>query len=203
MDPVELKSGDYTGTYKLIGGDEVSLDLVNTIAWPDTEKEHDWLDSTDNFLSWAVASGVINTGQEKDLANQPGTKLEKELVRVHEIRSGLADVLRPLAHDEQPASSALNTLNDFMREAVQYRYLSPDYQWKWDIPETLPQVLNSVIWNAVHVLTDLDHTRIGHCPSCDWIFYDTTRNRSRKWCDMEDCGSRDKALRYYHRTKKS
>jgi hypothetical protein len=58
-----------------------------------------------------------------------------------------------------------------------------------------------VVWNAGRVLTEIDHRRLGLCPSCDWLFHDTTRNRSRRWCDMGDCGSRDKSLRYYHRRK--
>jgi predicted RNA-binding Zn ribbon-like protein len=32
--------------------------------------------------------------------------------------------------------------------------------------------------------------------SCQWAFYDTTRNRSRTWCSMEECGNREKTRRY-------
>lgn len=31
---------------------------------------------------------------------------------------------------------------------------------------------------------------------CRWAFYDTTRNRSRTWCSMEECGNREKTRRY-------
>ncbi|HKK87809.1 MAG TPA: CGNR zinc finger domain-containing protein, partial [Saprospiraceae bacterium] len=109
--------------------------------------------------------------------------------------------LRPLSLGEQPESPAFEVLNELIHIAMRHRYLTNEFQWVWDDPQTLYEILYPVIWNAAHVLTNLDHTRIGHCPSCKWVFYDTTRNRSRKWCDMEDCGSRHKALRYYHRTK--
>lgn len=36
---------------------------------------------------------------------------------------------------------------------------------------------------------------------CRWAFYDTTRNRSRTWCSMEECGNREKTRRY--RSRKS
>lgn len=36
---------------------------------------------------------------------------------------------------------------------------------------------------------------------CQWAFYDTTRNRSRTWCSMEECGNREKTRRY--RARKS
>lgn len=31
---------------------------------------------------------------------------------------------------------------------------------------------------------------------CQWAFYDTTRNRSRTWCSMEECGNKEKTRRY-------
>jgi predicted RNA-binding Zn ribbon-like protein len=35
--------------------------------------------------------------------------------------------------------------------------------------------------------------------SCQWAFYDTSRNRSRTWCSMEECGNREKTRRYRSR----
>lgn len=31
---------------------------------------------------------------------------------------------------------------------------------------------------------------------CQWAFFDATRNRSRTWCSMEECGNRQKTRRY-------
>lgn len=36
---------------------------------------------------------------------------------------------------------------------------------------------------------------------CQWAFFDATRNRSRTWCSMEECGNREKTRRY--RSRKS
>ena len=36
---------------------------------------------------------------------------------------------------------------------------------------------------------------------CRWAFYDTTRNRSRTWCSMEECGNREKTRRYRSRQR--
>jgi predicted RNA-binding Zn ribbon-like protein len=45
--------------------------------------------------------------------------------------------------------------------------------------------------------------RLKACASdeCRWAFYDASRNRSRTWCSMEECGNREKTRRY--RTRKS
>jgi predicted RNA-binding Zn ribbon-like protein len=34
---------------------------------------------------------------------------------------------------------------------------------------------------------------------CRWAFYDQSRNRSGKWCDMAECGNRHKVRRYRSR----
>jgi predicted RNA-binding Zn ribbon-like protein len=45
--------------------------------------------------------------------------------------------------------------------------------------------------------------RLKACPdeTCQWAFYDATRNRSRTWCSMEECGNREKTRRYRTRNK--
>ena len=37
--------------------------------------------------------------------------------------------------------------------------------------------------------------------NCVRYFYDTTKNRRRRWCSMDGCGSRAKAAAYYRRRK--
>jgi predicted RNA-binding Zn ribbon-like protein len=34
------------------------------------------------------------------------------------------------------------------------------------------------------------------CSECDWAFYDGSRNRSSRWCEMATCGSRAKMRAY-------
>jgi predicted RNA-binding Zn ribbon-like protein len=36
---------------------------------------------------------------------------------------------------------------------------------------------------------------------CGWLFLDTTRNHSRRWCSSRDCGNRDRARRHYTRSR--
>jgi predicted RNA-binding Zn ribbon-like protein len=201
MNPILLKPGDYTGTYKLIGG-AISLDFVNTISWPKMDREHDWLDRPSNFIIWAQAAKIINQQKANQFNSQSQPMLKKELEKVHQVRNDLTNVLNPLAFGKQPSPAAVEKLNEMIHQICSARYIDKiNYKWTWTKPESLTDILTPVIWNAAHVLTDVDHTRIGYCSSCEWLFYDTTRNRSRRWCDMEDCGSRNKSLKYYHRKK--
>lgn len=48
-------------------------------------------------------------------------------------------------------------------------------------------------------------TRLKACaaPDCRWAFVDTSRNRSRRWCDMADCGNRAKNRDWRERRRES
>jgi predicted RNA-binding Zn ribbon-like protein len=201
MDPIALDPGNYSGTYKLVG-EEISFDFINTISWPDTEWEHDWLDSADNFIFWAVAAGIINKSKAKSLSTKPKTKLNREMEYVRKARGELSNILTPLAFNKKVSEDSIRKLNSLIHKINVRRSIDfTTNKWVWDVPQSLSEILAPIIWNAGHVLTETDYSRIGHCPSCNWIFYDNTKNKSRKWCDMNDCGSRDKSLRYYHRQR--
>ncbi|MFN8218256.1 MAG: CGNR zinc finger domain-containing protein [Solirubrobacterales bacterium] len=45
--------------------------------------------------------------------------------------------------------------------------------------------------------------RLKACPAgdCEWAFFDTSRNHSRTWCSMEECGNRAKTRRYRSRRR--
>ena len=45
--------------------------------------------------------------------------------------------------------------------------------------------------------------RLKVCPAdtCQWGFYDTSRNRSAVWCDMRVCGNRAKVREFRERTR--
>lgn len=202
MKALSLDPGSYDGTYKLIG-EEISLDFINTISWPDTEWEHDWLHNADNFIKWAVAADVISKQNSKKLSEQSNAALNNQMKDVYLVRKEVAKILTAFAFEDKPDAVVVKKADDLYHRIVKHRHINAkNYEWIWDEPATLSDLLNPVIWNAVYIITELDHSRLKYCGSCKWLFYDKTKNKSRKWCDMEDCGSRDKALRYYHRQKK-
>jgi predicted RNA-binding Zn ribbon-like protein len=49
------------------------------------------------------------------------------------------------------------------------------------------------------VSAQLDRIRVCADPQCGWLFLDSSRNRSRRWCSMDTCGNRAKARRFYKR----
>jgi predicted RNA-binding Zn ribbon-like protein len=78
------------------------------------------------------------------------------------------------------------------------------FAWDWaGAEDALDQMLWPVVHDAADLLTSEELDRVGQCADdrCGWLFLDTSRNRSRRWCSMEDCGNRAKVRRHYERKR--
>ena len=76
------------------------------------------------------------------------------------------------------------------------------FAWRWKRDDGLDRILWPVAWSAAELLTEGPLARVREYPgddNCGWLFLDTSRNGSRRWCDMSTCGNRAKARRYYRR----
>ncbi len=59
------------------------------------------------------------------------------------------------------------------------------------------------VLHRADVLGNLDRIKVCADPGCRWAFYDSSKNRSRVWCDMGTCGARSKVRAYRSRLKSS
>jgi predicted RNA-binding Zn ribbon-like protein len=77
-------------------------------------------------------------------------------------------------------------------------------RWRWPSVEPIPEtVLGPIALSAIGLLRESDPKRIKQCPGehCGWVFFDMTKNGSRRWCEMKVCGNRAKAKAHYQRHK--
>ena len=192
MIPLDLDPAGYGGTYKLVGG-RLALDLINTISWPGTEREHDWLSSPANLDRWLDGN---------DLPYGPAASdLDLDLTRT--IRRDLDLVIRPLAEGQRPSLEVVEQLNLHLATAAPRRVIDPDgLGWIWTTSATAVDRLAPAIVDAANIVTEPRHGRLRTCDGCQWLFQDDSRNGQRRWCDMADCGSRAKSRDYYHRHKR-
>ena len=75
--------------------------------------------------------------------------------------------------------------------------------WQYADSDALERPLWPIALNAVELATSSGVSRVKECASdnCNWLFLDVSKNRSRRWCDMKDCGNRAKARRHRARSK--
>jgi predicted RNA-binding Zn ribbon-like protein len=48
---------------------------------------------------------------------------------------------------------------------------------------------------------DLSRTKRCEGKECGWLFFDATKNKSRRWCEMRVCGNRAKVTASRQRRK--
>ena len=72
------------------------------------------------------------------------------------------------------------------------------YEWRW-ADDDLGRPLWPVIHDASAILTDGPLDRVKGCAACRFHFLDLSKNRSRRWCSMEDCGTADKMQKFVAR----
>jgi predicted RNA-binding Zn ribbon-like protein len=81
------------------------------------------------------------------------------------------------------------------------------FQWGWFHDEgTLDFMLWPILRSAGDLLTSKEIKKVSQCArreACDWLFLDTSKNGSRRWCSMSMCGNLEKAKKYYHRKRKA
>ena len=108
-----------------------------------------------------------------------------------------------------PRSIDLETLNDELLKARKNeRLISTDkgFRWEWIGGEAaFDRMLWSIAQSAAEFLITGDLSRLRECggEECGWLFEDTSRNRSRQWCHMQDCGNRAKVRRFRTRLRSS
>ena len=145
MDALDLNPDGYGGTYKLVGG-RPSLDFVNTISWPDTEREHDWLALPENARRWFAAMELpFPRGKTMDVAP------------LYKARQLLTRVLRPLAHEQTVSEAALAELSKAVAKAYQSRTIDPrTLAWQWPEPSTAQDALAPLLLDAAELVTAAD-----------------------------------------------
>jgi predicted RNA-binding Zn ribbon-like protein len=63
------------------------------------------------------------------------------------------------------------------------------------------ELLGPLVAAAVDLLRTGPLDRLKLCDACPWLFLDTSRNHSRRWCSMNECGGRLKMRRYRERRR--
>ena len=186
---------------RLVGGN-LALDFVNTRSGPPTgAPDDDTLTSYPDLVAWGVYAGALTPAQAAALRrgarDDPGGA-EAAFGQALRIRDDLDEVFRALATGRDPSASALARLRDDEADALRHARLERDhtYVWTWRADDTLARPLRPVVHAAVALLTAGQLDRIKGCGGCRFLFYDESKNRSRRWCSMDDCGTAEKIRRY-------
>ncbi len=187
-------------------GGQLAIDFTNTVGSRGAVRE-EHLRTFGDLLAWAEARGVLSRGQAQrlrhDAARRPAAARAAS-ARALELREALYRVIETAAAGRQPAPADLAVVNGHVRETFSRAQLTAN---RSRLELTMDPtgaasiggpILTPVVRAAVELLTSAAIGRVRTCAndSCAWLFLDTTRNRTRRWCDMKVCGNRSKVRRF-------
>jgi predicted RNA-binding Zn ribbon-like protein len=204
-----LDPGSYPGSYEA-SAENLALDFINTVSWRVSDHPHEWLNSFDNLLAWGEVTGVLTPAERESLhtaASQRPDLAEQVRLRAVHLREAVYRTIIASISLSQADAADLETLNGELYQAfpfLQFAQQDGKFSWRWGRPADR---LDWMLWPVVRAATELllsDHLeRVGQCMGvdCGWMFLDMSKNRSRRWCDMNDCGNRAKARKHYHKVR--
>ncbi len=172
----------------------LSLDFCNSLSPTRRPTLRDRIANADEFLSWAQRAGW-------KLESKPGPET---LAQLHRLRGALTGIFHALAEQRIPAATDLGVLNEELAKARAAERLVPagsGYDLEDASPQLIDRLRHAIARDAGALLTG-DLRRVKRCPShdCLWLFHDDSKNLSRRWCAMDDCGTLEKVRRYRRRT---
>jgi predicted RNA-binding Zn ribbon-like protein len=156
-------------------------------------------------VAWAQRAGILPGDAGRALrkrASTSGRGADRSFRHALLMRESIYLTFSAIAAGKPPIAREIRRLLGAYGQAVARGSLKQkpgggsELQWSWSQPRS--DVLDPIAYAAGHLLLAADHPPVKECPGCGWLFLDRSSNGSRRWCDMQTCGSRDKMRRFYH-----
>jgi predicted RNA-binding Zn ribbon-like protein len=124
---------------------------------------------------------------------------QTQLDRARELRESIHAAATAVANQNPLPSSAVQVINDCSTEGLASAILTSEGDRKWRLgSSSVEDALSVIAVDAISLLTGEREAKISLCasPTCRAAFLDTSRGGTRKWCDMNTCGNREKKARF-------
>ncbi|WP_326954982.1 CGNR zinc finger domain-containing protein [Amycolatopsis sp. NBC_01286] len=148
------------------------------------------------LVDWLAVSG---------LAVDSCTDAQLDLAR--ELRESIHAAATAAALQDALPASAVRIINDRSAQGRAAALLTPEGKRRWQLgaASRVEDALGVIAADAISVLAGERDGKLALCasPTCQAAFFDTSQSRTRKWCDMNTCGNRQKKARFTANRRKS
>jgi predicted RNA-binding Zn ribbon-like protein len=196
---------------EFVGG-SLALDFANTLGGMHTAPSHEHLVEYRDLVEFTQLAGSLSPAYARRLveeaARQPA-RAAAVLRRAHVLREAIWRVFDAFAKDQRAKLADLAIIHEEELAALRHAQFQEsasdiDYVWSDEL------VLDRPLWAVSRSAADLrrskdDLARVRECGSatCEWLFIDKSRNHTRRWCDMNDCGNAAKVRRFRQRQRRA
>ncbi len=217
--PVRELAARVDGLGESFGG-ALCLDFANSVeprgdtAAPDgagtPRLRQDFGDAYD-LVAWGLRQQLYGRAQAERLWRLAGDRPAAGVLRrTRELSDVMYRLFGAVASGEEPKAEDVEELQRAYGEAVRTGTVAitpAGLEFSWLEPD-----LRIVRWaaavSAFDTLRSAESSKIKICPGegragipCGWLFIDSTKNGSRRWCSMTDCGNASKSRRQNDRRR--
>ncbi|MFD5228476.1 CGNR zinc finger domain-containing protein [Streptomyces qaidamensis] len=148
------------------------------------------------LVDWLTVNG---------LAVDSCTPAQLDLAR--ELRESIHAAATAAAMQDALPASAVQVINDRSAQGRAAAILTPDGERRWRLGSAsgVEDALGVIAADAVSIIAGERDGKLALCasPTCRAAFFDTSQSRTRKWCDMNTCGNRQKKARFHANQRKN
>ncbi|MEU8243429.1 ABATE domain-containing protein [Actinoplanes missouriensis] len=197
-------------SFPALYGGNTCLDFANTVdargADPREEHLHDYAD----LVRWAAYANLLDepaTRHLRTLATARPQAAQASFAAALTLREAIFRVFAGLHAGTPPAPADLTLIQQGYAAALSTARLEQrGDQFVWTLPaDHLHRAWWPAAVAAAKLLTTGPVTRVKVCAStggCRGLFLDTSKNNSRRWCSMDDCGTEAKIRRQATRRRR-
>ena len=188
---------------------DLCLDFTNTLMWRGSNREETLHDLAE-LLRWCQANAIVDANVV-ERAIRWAEKSPSGAVAIFDdaiaIRESIYRIFFAIAEHKAPDTHDVDEINRALEIAPSRRVLARQGNglgWRIDRDaSSAANLLAPVLWSAADLMISPDAARLRHCSNdkCLWLFFDDSKNGSRRWCSMQACGNRAKAHRHYLKSK--
>lgn len=197
--------------FEFVGG-SVALDFANTLGGMHSAPTHEHLIEYKDVVEFGRSAGTISPSQARRLAEEASrqpVRAAAVLRRAIALRESVWRAFDAFAKDARAEPADLALIHEEEVAALRHaRYEQSgsgvSYEWSDEL------LLERAIWDIARSAGELLRSRnelalVRECGSatCEWLFIDRSRNHSRRWCDMNDCGNAAKVRRFRQRQRRA
>jgi predicted RNA-binding Zn ribbon-like protein len=195
-----------------IGG-ALCLDFTNTVSNHRAKQAGEKLTSFKDLITWCRHAGILDESASTEMLRQ-GTVVPAQGERLLHVAVHFRDALYrafcDVSEGQPPSKCDLDVINSLLARTPITLQIGTERErlvcFRTGCTLDEARLLGPVAWSAAELLGSGESlAKVRQCAGeeCGWLFLDLTKNHSRRWCDMDDCGSKAKAKRYYRKKSRN
>src|ERR1700731_4519178 len=193
-------------------GEALCLDFLNTLHHAGAKDPGEELCSDTDLAAWAEQAGILSASEAGGLQGEAlrnyldlrllGEKPTSLRDDARALREALRRMFRRAARDRKIAPRDVETLNLLLERlpaAGRIEKSNGDWTMSWESRAGgTEKLFYAIVKSAAELVATGRWRAVRECASdtCTWMFLDTSKNHSRRWCEMARCGNRDKVYRF-------